>query len=114
MTDINNVNRINNVPQIQHVNEANQAGSQKANNQEDNKKIENLQGHADVVGRSQIQKTDKLKDDVDFMMKHPDIIAKTEAFFNLAYAQLLKEDAPNAYEKAAAMATTFARELASQ
>ena len=111
MTEINKMNGINNIQNIQHAQNVKHLAEEHI---AEKKTIENLNGQADVVGRSQIQKADNLKEDVNFMLKNPDIMAKTEAFFNLAYAQLLKEDSPNAYEKAAAMATTFARELSSK
>lgn len=117
MTDMNHINNINNLQSIQHVNEMQQAQHMKDAQhaqQENAKVIENLSGHADVVGRSQIQKADNVKEDVNFMLKNPEIMMKAEQFFNMAYQKLLSEDSPNAYEKAASMATVFARELASK
>lgn len=113
MSEINRMNGINNIQNIQHAQNAKHVAEEHAEVAE-KKTIENLNGQADIVGRSQVQKADNLKEDINFMLKNPDIMAKTEAFFNLAYAQLLKEDSPNAYEKASAMATTFAHELASK
>lgn len=113
MTEMNNINNINNMQHIQHINELQQAQNMRdvAQHQENAKTIENLKGHADIVGRSQVRKADNVKEDVNFMLKNPEIMAKAERFFDVAYTQLLREDSPNAYEKAAAMATTFAREL---
>jgi hypothetical protein len=111
MTDINKMNGINNIQNIQNAQKINKANVPPAAN---NKVIENLAGQADIVGRSQVQRADNVKEDVNFMLKNPEIMAKAERFFDIAYAQLLKEDSPNAYEKAAAMATVFARELATK
>lgn len=112
MTDINRMNGINNIQNIQHAQGAGKINAG-AEQQESAKKIDldNLRGPGDVVGRSQIQRADNVKEDVNFMLRNPEIMAKAEKFFDVAYQQLLKEDSPNAYEKAAAMATTFAREL---
>ena len=112
MTEINRMNGINGIQNIQHVQNTSKAQAQEKT--ENAKVIENLAGQADVVGRSQIHRADNVKEDVNFMLRNPEIMAKAERFFDVAYAQLLKEDSPNAYEKAAAMATTFARELASK
>ena len=114
MNHINNINNINNMQQIQHINEMNNAQHMRDAAQANEKTIENLAGHADIVGRSQVRKADNVKEDVNFMLRNPEIMTKAEKFFDVAYQQLLKEDSPNAYEKAAAMATTFARELASK
>ncbi|MBR1754482.1 hypothetical protein IJ732_06555 [bacterium] len=113
MTEINRMNGIQNIQGVQHAQAAKPILGDNGE-QAEKKTIENLAGQADIVGRSQIKRADNVKEDVNFMLKNPDIMAKTEAFFNLAYAQLLKEDSPNAYEKAASMATTFAREIAGQ
>ena len=112
MTDINKMNSLNNIQNIQHVKHVKDGNVQKVDSAE-RKSIDNLVGPADVVGRSQVQKPDNLKEDINFILKNPEIMEKAEAFFEMAYEKLLKEDSPNAYEKAAAMATTFARELAS-
>ena len=52
-----------------------------------------------------------MKSDIAFLKSNPDAVKKAEAFFDMTYAHLLQKDVPNAYEKAAAMATMFAREL---
>ena len=68
---------------------------------------------AEALGRSQVMvNVDNMKNDVAFLKANPDAVEKAEAFFNMTYAHLLQKDVPNAYEKAAAMATVFARELA--
>lgn len=66
---------------------------------------------AEVLGRSQINKTDNLKGDVSFAISNPDMIESSDKFFEMAYNQLLKENDPNAYEKAASMATLYAKEF---
>ena len=118
MTEFNRVNGINNINNINGVQNV-QYGKGEQNRAEfesvpNDKTINNLSGHADVVGRSQIQKSDNLQADIEFVMRNPELMAKTEQFFEMAYAKLLREDAPNAYEKASALATTFAREIASR
>lgn len=65
---------------------------------------------AEILGRSQVNSADNLKNDVNFAIKNPEAIKDADKFFEYAYAKLLKDDVPNAYEKAAAMSTLFARE----
>lgn len=69
---------------------------------------------AESLGRSQIISGDNLKKDVQFMLEHTKAVNSAEKFFNMTYADLLSKDVPNAYEKAAAMATMFAQEIASK
>ena len=69
---------------------------------------------AESLGRSQVMSSDSLKKDVEFLIANPKAVKDAEAFFNMAYADLLKKDVPNAYEKAAAMATLFAQEVATK
>ena len=69
---------------------------------------------AESLGRSQVMSSDNLKNDIAFLAANPKAVQNAEAFFNMAYADLLKKDVPNAYEKAAAMATIFAQEIASK
>ena len=66
---------------------------------------------AEVLGRSQVNKTDNLKEDVSFAMSHPELIESSDKFFEMAYNQLLKDNDPNAYEKASSMATMYAKEF---
>jgi len=66
---------------------------------------------AEVLGRSQVNKTDNLKEDVSFAMSNPEMVESSDKFFEMAYNQLLKENDPNAYEKAASMATIYAKEF---
>ncbi len=66
---------------------------------------------AESLGRSQVMGSDNLKNDIAFLKANPKAVQNAEAFFNMAYADLLKKDVPNAYEKAAAMATMFAQEI---
>jgi len=75
------------------------------------KVIKDLSNQTEVLGRSQISKADNLTSDVKFGMQNPQAIESADKFFNLAYAQLVKENDPNAYEKASSMASIYAREL---
>lgn len=61
---------------------------------------------AEVLGRSQVSKTDNLQEDVSFGLAHPQAIELSDKLFNLAYDKLSAEGDPNAYEKACAIATS--------
>ena len=65
----------------------------------------------EALGRSQVSKADNLKSDVSFGLAHPGAIAKSDNFFNLAFSQLQAKGDPEAYEKAASMASIYAKEL---
>lgn len=75
------------------------------------KKVQDFSNPAEILGRSQVNKTDNLKEDVSFGMAHPEAIASADKFFDITYANLVKANDPNAYEKAASMASIYAREL---
>lgn len=75
------------------------------------KVVKDLSDQTEVLGRSQISKTDNLACDVAFGMQNPQAIESADKFFNIAYAQLVKDNDPNAYEKASSMASIYAREL---
>lgn len=75
------------------------------------KVVKDLSDQTEVLGRSQISKTDNLACDVAFGMQNPQAIESADKFFNIAYAQLVKDNDPNAYEKASAMASIYAREM---
>lgn len=66
----------------------------------------------EVLGRSQVQKADNLKEDVKFGLANPNAIESSDKFFNMAYAQLQAKGDPEAYEKAASMASFYAKDLA--
>ncbi|MDD3436101.1 MAG: hypothetical protein PHC64_03005 [Candidatus Gastranaerophilales bacterium] len=73
--------------------------------------ISDFSNPKEVLGRSQVSKSDNRKADVAFGMANPEAIAKADNFFEIAYANLQAEGDPNAYEKAAAMSTIYAKEL---
>lgn len=75
------------------------------------KVVKDLSDQTEVLGRSQICKTDNLACDVKFGMQNPQAIESADKFFNIAYAQLTKDNDPNAYEKASTMASIYAREM---
>lgn len=75
------------------------------------KVVKDLLDQTEVLGRSQISKTDNLTCDVAFGMQNPQAIESADKFFNIAYAQLVKDNDPNAYEKASSMASIYAREM---
>lgn len=73
--------------------------------------VSDFSNPTEVLGRSQVNKTDNLKADVSFGLAHPDAIESADRFFNMAYAQLQEKGDPAAYEKAASMASIYAKEL---
>lgn len=80
-------------------------------NEINTKVVNDLTNQTELLGRSQICKTDNLACDVKFGMQNPQAIESADKFFNLAYAQLVKDNDPNAYEKASTMASIYAREM---
>lgn len=74
--------------------------------------VNDLSNQTEILGRSQIGKTDNLASDVAFGMQNHQAVERADNFFDIAYAQLVKENDPNAYEKASSMASIYARELA--
>jgi len=111
MTDINRMNGLKDIQNVRNV-QSNKVEDSKVQKDAGEKVVSNLTGPAAMVGRSQVKKADNLNEDINFLLNNPQAIKKAEAFFNMAYEKLLKEDSPNAYEKAAAMATAYAREMA--
>ncbi|RAI15143.1 MAG: hypothetical protein DKM22_04630 [Candidatus Melainabacteria bacterium] len=109
MSEMNGINGINGIQNIQQISKVKESAPAEESS---SKTIENLAGQAEIVGRSQVHKQDNLKSDVNFLLSNPEVVKKAETFFNIAYERLLKEDSPNAYEKASAMATMYAREIA--
>lgn len=75
------------------------------------KVVKDLSSQYEVSGRSQINKTDNLKADVAFGLANPGVISNADKFFEMAYAHLMDKNDPDAYEKAATMATIYAKEL---
>jgi hypothetical protein len=80
-------------------------------NETNTKVVKDLSNQTEVLGRSQISKADNLASDIAFGMQNPQAIESADKFFNIAYTQLVKENDPNAYEKASSMASIYAREL---
>jgi len=81
--------------------------------EETNPKVVNdLSNQTEVLGRSQISKADNLSSDVTFGMQNYQAIESADKFFDIAYAQLVKDNEPNAYEKASTMSAIYAKELA--
>lgn len=80
-------------------------------NEANAKVVNDLSNQTELLGRSQICKKDNLTCDVAFGMKNPQAIESADKFFEMAYAQLVNENEPDAYEKASAMASIYAREI---
>lgn len=80
-------------------------------NETNTKVVKDLSDQIELIGRSQVCKSDNLNCDVSFGMKNPQAIESADKFFDIAYAQLVNENDPNAYEKASAMASIYAREM---
>lgn len=98
------------VPNIEQKS-ADKSELQFSGNETNTKVVNDLTNQTELLGRSQICKKDNLACDVAFGMKNPQAIESADKFFNIAYAQLVKENDPNAYEKASSMASIYAREL---
>lgn len=110
----NNINGIK--PEIK-IEKKNLEKTSELNAEVENKNITDFSNpKAEALGRSQVNvaNKDNLKTDIAFLSKNPDAVKSADRFFDVAYAQLLQKDVPNAYEKAAAMATIYAREVATK
>lgn len=73
--------------------------------------VKDFSNPTEILGRSQVNKADNLKEDVAFGMENPQKIQSADKFFEVAYAQLSKNKDPYAYEKASYMASIYAQEL---
>ena len=68
----------------------------------------------EVLGRSQVNKPDNIKEDVAFGIANPNAINNSDKLFEIAYKSLQSKGDPEAYEKACAISTSKdARELLS-
>lgn len=77
--------------------------------------VKDFSNPTEVLGRSQVNKTDNLKEDLTFGMANPEVMNKSDKLFNLALSKLEAQGDPNAYEKACAVATSEdAKELFSK
>ena len=65
-----------------------------------------LVGQSAIAGKSQI-KTDSIGNDLTVLMANPKLIEKASAVFDKAYAALVKENDPEAYEKACLICSQF-------
>lgn len=68
--------------------------------------IKDFSNPTEMLGRSQVSKTDNLKSDVAFSKEHPEILNNSDKLFELAFESLSANGDPNAYEKACAIATS--------
>lgn len=68
--------------------------------------VNDFSNPSEVLGRSQVSKTDNLKVDVAYAMTNQDAISKSDKLFEMAFKGLQEEGDPNAYEKACAIATS--------
>lgn len=64
---------------------------------------------AETLGRSQVNKSDNLENDIAFGISNPKAITNADKFFDIAFQNLQAEGDPEAYEKAAAMTDIFVR-----
>lgn len=80
---------------------------------EPEEKADYAQNAPETLGRSLVNETDNLKNDVAFGMTHPQAIASADMFFDKAYETLKKQDHPHAYEEASAMTKLYVDEFCS-
>lgn len=72
----------------------------------ESKVVKDLSNQTEVLGRSQVNKTDNLSADVAFAMANPETTERADKLFDVAYAQLLDKNDPDAYGKACSIATS--------
>lgn len=80
---------------------------------EPEEKPEFAQNAPETLGRSLVNETDNLKNDVTFGMTHPQAIASADKFFDKAYENLKAKNHPHAYEEASAMTKLYVEEFCS-
>lgn len=68
--------------------------------------VKDFSNPKEVLGRSQVNKADNLKNDVSFGIANPKAIENSDKLFELAFNKLQSKGDPNAYEKACAIATS--------
>lgn len=77
--------------------------------------IKDFSNPTEILGRSQISKTDNVKSDIAFGIANPEAIERSDKLFEMAFKGLQESGDPNAYEKACAIATSEdAKELLSR
>lgn len=77
--------------------------------------IKDFSNPTELLGRSQVSKTDNNKTDVAFGVANPAAIERSDKLFEMAFKGLQESGDPNAYEKACAIATSDdAKELLSR
>lgn len=60
----------------------------------------------EVLGRSQVNKADNLKQDLAFCAINPEAVQSSDKLFEIAYKKFSEEKDPNAYEKACYVSTS--------
>lgn len=70
--------------------------------------VKDFSNPTEVLGRSQVGKTDNLQNDFSFAISNPKKIENSDKLFELAYKNLMSQGDPNAYEKACSIATSSA------
>ncbi len=70
------------------------------------KEIKDFSNHTEILGRSQVNKTDNLKADVAFCSENQKTVELSDKLFEIAYEKLKDANDPHAYEKACAIATS--------
>lgn len=111
MREIKKVDSQKQIPSIDSKMPAKTEQAQVNNEEVNQKVVKDLSDQTEILGRSQISKADNLKADVAFGIANPQAITSADKFFDIAYTQLVNDNDANAYEKASAMATIYAKEF---
>lgn len=82
------------------------SGQQQQSAEPQESSIKDFSNPTEILGRSQVSNADNLKSDVSFGVENSGAIASSDKLFDLAYNQLLKDNDPEAYEKACAISTS--------
>ena len=61
--------------------------------------------HAEIIGRSMLA-NDTMKNDLDTLLKNPQVAENSDKLFEFAYAQATTQGLDNVYEEAATFSTT--------
>ena len=87
------------------VNKADKQELQACENSEETS-LKDFSNPTEVLGRSQVNKSDNLEQDVTFGINQAKAISNSDRLFDIAFKQLKADGEPNAYEKACTIATS--------
>ena len=105
MTEINKNMNVSKIQKTEVKKEEQIEKTSPAFEKEEAKIVQDFSNPSEILGRSQVTKSDNLKEDVSFGVSNAKTIEQSDKLFELAYNNLKEQGDPNAYEKACTIAT---------